>query len=162
MESLISSSLSPSDQAQLIQSLYRDINSSQLSISGRQAHKVLGKQDFIYGEMDALAFQGLLNQCPFPDKASFVDLGSGSGKACCCAALFYPFDQVSGIEFIEPLHQAALSQINRLQDLLTTQYQIPCPDSLFHMQHGDIRHIAWTHANVVFLNACIDRLIEII
>ena len=41
----------------------------------------------------------------------FVDLGSGTGKACLAAALMHPFEQVRGIEVLEGLHRFATEAI---------------------------------------------------
>ena len=43
----------------------------------------------------------------FANKGVFVDLGSGSGKACLAAQLLHPFEKVVGIETIQCLHDFA-------------------------------------------------------
>lgn len=42
----------------------------------------------------------------------FVDLGSGTGKACIAAALLHPFEAVRGIETLEGLHRFAIDAIH--------------------------------------------------
>ncbi len=46
----------------------------------------------------------------WPDKATFVDLGSGKGRALFVASSF-PFAHVRGVEYSHKLHQAALHNI---------------------------------------------------
>lgn len=69
----------------------------------------------IYGEVDFDSFQRILDTAltglkPMTKegKFSFVDLGSGTGKACLWAALTTPFSHILGIEIISGLHCAAV------------------------------------------------------
>jgi SAM-dependent methyltransferase len=49
----------------------------------------------------------LLSCAPFAPGESFIDLGSGTGKAVLCAAALAPFKRATGVEFVRPLHDAA-------------------------------------------------------
>jgi len=66
-----------------------------------------------YGELDVKFMHQLLNKVkadygPFyPKKGTFLDLGSGAGKACVAAGLLHPFEKVVGIETLEGLHGTA-------------------------------------------------------
>jgi len=70
-----------------------------------------------YGEMDVKILHGLLNVVKrsaelageqhvplYVKRGSFLDLGSGVGKASIAAALLHPFEKVYGIEIVECLH----------------------------------------------------------
>lgn len=76
---------------------------------------------------------------------TFVDYGSGKGRALFVAAL-YPFKEVIGVEISPPLHRAAVSNLNRyrgkpLQTGITCwcgnalNFELPPGNLVLHMYH---------------------------
>ena len=67
-----------------------------------------------YGEIDCNAFFDLLMDLEMNlsdnQRATFVDIGSGSGKAVLIAAATEKFIKATGIEIVEDLHNMALAQ----------------------------------------------------
>ncbi|EKX43703.1 hypothetical protein GUITHDRAFT_110160 [Guillardia theta CCMP2712] len=61
-----------------------------------------------YGEISPSSFAEILCLVQPKEGEIFVDLGSGTGKAVLLAASLFPFSESIGIEFVEPLHKAAL------------------------------------------------------
>lgn len=152
---VIKPSTSESKWTSIIDELYAPINASEVSILARRHSFVMGDQSFIYGDIDTSSFIQLLHRCSLPQGAHFVDLGSGSGKACCCAATHPSLDRIQGIEFLEPLHKLACQQTAAFCHRVSDEIEWNVSDSLFDMRHGDIKDLGWIHANVVFLNgAC--------
>lgn len=67
----------------------------------------------MYAELPVSCLHKMLNCCKQQDlplyagKGLFVDLGSGTGKACVAAALLHPFEKVVGIECMQSLNDMA-------------------------------------------------------
>lgn len=73
-------------------------------------HRDLGHY---YHGSDPKVFERLLQQLPVdPAQFTFVDYGSGKGKALLLASL-WPFQAVLGVEFAQALHAVAERNINR-------------------------------------------------
>lgn len=60
---------------------------------------------------------------PFYEKGVFLDLGSGTGRACIAAAMHHPFDKVVGIECVQCLCEVATAAAARYQEA-----QLPGPE----------------------------------
>jgi len=78
-----------------------------------------------YGEVDVQAF-GHFIRClpPIHEKGTFLDLGSGSGKAVLAAAFSGMFSQCIGVEIMEPLHNLAIQALERATQLDERQASI--------------------------------------
>jgi hypothetical protein len=81
------------------------------SIKHRIMHFNTDKQ-FIYGEIDCLAFYSILKKAQVVEGDVFYDLGSGSGKAVFAASLYFDLSKACGIEFVKPLHQMAQERLS--------------------------------------------------
>lgn len=75
-----------------------------------------------FGEIVPQSFLQILNFTSDPSRTSgrkFVDLGSGTGRACMCAALSpYGFSQILGIELMPDLCEQSIMVRNNLQEML--------------------------------------------
>lgn len=66
-----------------------------------------------YAELDINSLHSILNLIKreygplYVGQGTFVDLGSGVGKAAIAAALLHPFQKVVGVEILDPLHNVA-------------------------------------------------------
>lgn len=67
-----------------------------------------------YGEVDVEAFGSFIRGLPaVHEQGTFVDMGSGSGKAVLAAAFSGRFSSCIGVEIMEPLHQLAVQAKER-------------------------------------------------
>ena len=108
-----------------------------------------------YGEVDMTAFASALAWVSPKSGERFIDLGSGIGKAVLAAAASYAFESCTGVEILEPLHDAALRALATCRKtLLAHEVEFICADALEH---------PWsTSADVVFvsLTCFTDEMVE--
>ena len=111
-----------------------------------------------YGEVNPEAFATALSWCAPRAGETFVDLGSGSGKAVLTAALLHPLASATGIEILEPLHKAAMRAHEAVlaadaRALRTPEVRFECGDALSH---------PWTDCDLVFvsLTCFTDEMVE--
>jgi SAM-dependent methyltransferase len=78
----------------------------------RSEGKISESEALQYGEIDCAAFSRLLMGLELNvaggENTSFVDVGSGSGKAVLVAASTGKFNKATGIEIVEDLHKMAI------------------------------------------------------
>jgi SAM-dependent methyltransferase len=100
--------------------IYASTQTSELKLKARtwrqQAATEAEKEEdksLVYSEVDMDTIHVILNRVRsdfgpiFNKQGTFLDLGSGAGKACVAAALLHPFEKVVGIEKVQPLVEAA-------------------------------------------------------
>lgn len=80
----------------------------------------LALESLTYAEIDIKIMRHIIDKCasigPLTvGQGSFVDLGSGAGKAAMAAALLGPWAKVTGIEFLAKLHEKANKSVENLQ-----------------------------------------------
>ena len=97
-----------------------------------------------YGEIRPRAFATALEWLDPRYGESFVDLGSGTGKATLTAAALHSFASATGVEIQEALHGAALAALRRCGPLRTPSVRFLHADALEH---------PWHEADVVYVNA---------
>jgi len=92
-----------------------------LSKSERK-NKGLTDNSLVYGEISFNSFAALLKELRplFPERVArgegcFVDLGSGTGRACFTVALLTDFKRIEGVEILEGLVQAANDVLERYE-----------------------------------------------
>ena len=87
-----------------------------------------------YGEINPTAFVRALSWCSPKQGESFIDLGSGTGKAVMTAAATYAFSSATGVELLRPLHDAAVAALARsdANTLFTKDVRFVCADALEH------------------------------
>ena len=105
--------------------LYRSVDGRGISLAVRKEKLGLDDASLTYGEIVPQSFLQILRLCnPMArDEGSgalrFVDLGSGTGRACITAALSpHGFTHVTGIELLPELHSAALLVQESLKTML--------------------------------------------
>jgi predicted RNA methylase len=106
--------------------LYRSVHGRVQSIQYRKEVSAQGMKDptLTFGEIVPQSFLQVLNftskDAPLSGR-TFVDLGSGTGRACICAALSpYGFDTVLGIELMPALCEQSESVKRKLQQMCAT------------------------------------------
>jgi hypothetical protein len=82
-------------------------------------------RNLIYGEMEFDTLAAIFSAIDtlyggMPATGKFVDLGSGTGKACIAAGLIHQFDSVVGIEIMDGLYNASV-EIKGAYDGIMTQ-----------------------------------------
>lgn len=93
-----------------------------------------------YGEVDPAEFISLLQTMPC--KGKFYDLGSGAGKAICCAWFVGSFDSVVGIEILGPLVEISQNLINALE--ITENIRVI---------QEDICSLDWSDGDFIFMHS---------
>eukprot|EP00746_Dinoflagellata_sp_MGD_P019241 gnl/MRDRNA2_/MRDRNA2_144704_c0_seq1.p1 gnl/MRDRNA2_/MRDRNA2_144704_c0~~gnl/MRDRNA2_/MRDRNA2_144704_c0_seq1.p1 ORF type:complete len:234 (-),score=55.44 gnl/MRDRNA2_/MRDRNA2_144704_c0_seq1:144-845(-) len=113
-----------------------------------------------YGEIQPASFVSALSWCNPQAGETFIDLGSGCGKAVLTAAASYEFSSVTGVELLRPLHDAAEAALQRMQQqengrnaLKTANIELICADVFAH---------DWTGADIVYvmMTCFTDEMVE--
>lgn len=131
--------------------VYGEISFEAFGIILEKIRKIYGKQDVgASGEYGVLQGRG----------GTFVDLGSGTGKAVVAAAILHNFDQCTGIECLEGLYSISLEMLasyntrgkTKLEDReFDTHCSFVCGSFL------DTKAKDWRDADLVFANStCYD------
>lgn len=96
----------------MFERLFKQCDGFALSHAARVRHDA---PEYVYGEIDFLAFIALLSLAkPGPDSV-FYDLGSGIGKAVIACAMVFDIKKSVGIELFQTLHEGACAQQQRLK-----------------------------------------------
>jgi precorrin-6B methylase 2 len=114
-----------------------------------QRDKGIFVQGAQYGEINARVFASALERLAMTSGETFVDLGSGTGKAVLTAAALYRLRRATGVEIQKPLHAAALMALESLTVSLFSRM----PDVKFVL--GDAFKYDWHKYDVVFVNAAV-------
>ncbi|NCT57322.1 MAG: hypothetical protein GW760_06420 [Legionella sp.] len=80
--------------------------------------KYKNNREFIYGEIDLLAFHKMIEKAEPKEGAIFYDLGSGAGKAVFSAALYFDFNRCVGIELMDVLYKKSLVSLSKAHAIL--------------------------------------------
>ena len=75
-----------------------------------------------YGEIATRAFVTALEWCRPSAGDTFIDLGSGTGKAVLTAAAHTAFSSATGVELLKPLHDAAMKTSSIMLDDKNSNY----------------------------------------
>eukprot|EP00932_Pfiesteria_piscicida_P010681 SRR837773.21679.p1 GENE.SRR837773.21679~~SRR837773.21679.p1 ORF type:complete len:303 (+),score=92.65 SRR837773.21679:135-911(+) len=78
--------------------------------------KALTYSEFDFNLMHEILTKIKSNFGPMLEKGVFLDLGSGSGKACLAAALQHPFEKVVGVELLQGLSDVATASLPKYQE----------------------------------------------
>lgn len=125
---------------------YEAINGFFLS---QQARRTGDAMEYLYGEIDFVAFTALLALTKPNAHSVFYDLGSGVGKAVVTCAMVFEVHKSIGIELFAPLHQAAISVKNALAAL--PEYHEKAHN--IHLIHANFLTIDLHEATHLFINA---------
>jgi len=125
----------------LLEQVYEGITSDAAKLASVNERK--GKEmeeaqmrEYTYGELEMDALHLLLNIVKstygplFQGKGLFLDLGSGTGKACIAAALLHPFERVVGIEALDCLDAFAQTALTKYGETEVPPFaeDVPKPD----------------------------------
>lgn len=95
-----------------------------------------------YGEVREDGFLAALQWCDPRPGETFIDLGSGTGKAVLAAAATIALKSATGVEIVRELHEAALKAAGQCQSiggLPTSEVRFHCTDALaFAWQEHDL------------------------
>ena len=131
-----------------------------LSRIARDRAGLLGDNNLIYGEVDYQNFCKVLRvatSCLVGSADSFVDLGSGSGRAVFAACLTCSFRRVEGIELVAGLHAASLGVCARFDGGFKQQLFGNKQAPVVRVSLGSFLDHDWSYADVVFANStCFD------
>jgi hypothetical protein len=83
--------------------------------------KYKNDREFIYGEIDLLAFHHIIEKSEPKHGEIFYDLGSGSGKAVFSAALYFDFKICFGVELMDVLYKNSLTSLDKAKHLIKTK-----------------------------------------
>jgi precorrin-6B methylase 2 len=107
-----------------------------------------------FGEVRVESFLTALGWLSPQPGESFVDLGSGTGKAVLTAAAAYPLAAADGVELLRPLHDAGAAALERCRSSLRTpNVNLTCADALEY---------PWSTYDLVFvtLTCFTDEMVE--
>ncbi len=92
-------------------------------------------------------------QFNFP--ATFVDLGSGTGRAIFACSSILNFSDFVGIEILEGLHEAAGLVHAKFKNEFLTSKKIPAHQKFqnFRFEHDSFLQFDWSAADIVFANS---------
>ncbi len=128
------------------QQLFATVNGYSLSRQARSEHDAI---EYTYGEIEFLSFIALLSLVHPNSDTIFYDLGSGIGKAVIACAMVFNVNRSCGIELLNPLHDAALKQLQQLQ--CQSNYQEVAKK--IHFIHADFLQTDFSDATLIFINA---------
>lgn len=126
--------------------LYAQINGFHLSQLARQFNDA---PEYVYGEIEFLAFVALLSLVHPSNNTVFYDLGSGTGKAVLACAMVFPVRKSCGIELFSNLHNAAVLQ----QKKLAAQCSYKDKASRIQFIKGNFLTTDIQDATLIFVNA---------
>jgi SAM-dependent methyltransferase len=104
--------------------LYRHVHGRETSIKYRREVTDMKDPTLTFGEIVPQSFIQILKYTTRDDEArsvnrKFVDLGSGTGRACVCAALSpFGFQSVVGVELMPGLHEQAEGVLANLRSMI--------------------------------------------
>jgi hypothetical protein len=112
-----------------------------------------------YGEIEFVSFGSLL--CSLTkygvntgDMVSFVDIGSGTGKAVICASLLGIFERCTGIEIIAELNKTSIQMLKGFYRHCQSSSDITSIEFVL----GDATFMDWSKSDLVFAHAsCFDE-----
>lgn len=128
------------------ENIYNDVNGFNLS---KQARKTYDAPEYVYGEIEFIAFIALLSQAKPNQNSIFYDLGSGSGKAVLAANMVFNIKKSIGIEIFANLHNAALKQRDKLQKINNYNNQA---NNIYFINDNFLNQ-NFSDANIIFINA---------
>ena len=102
--------LTADDGKHISQSYMQRINNSEVGLT--------------YGEITLNSFAALLEYCHPMEGLTFVDIGSGMGKALIAASLLFGsrLKHIHGIELVPGLYESSITSISKYYDIMTMQF----------------------------------------
>lgn len=130
----------------VFETLYRDINGFILSKEARRGQDAI---QYVYGEIEFIAFIALVSKARVNKETVFYDLGHGIGKTVIACAMVFEVKKSIGVELFDALHQVA---IEKKQTLLNHS-------AYAHLEHriefirADLLNVDYKDATLIFINA---------
>ncbi|XRB14213.1 histone-lysine N-methyltransferase [Pseudoscourfieldia marina] len=115
--------------------------------------------EWFYGELDFSTFAALLsNLSPGGTGGeSFVDLGSGAGKAVAVAALTQAYKSCIGVELLPELHAEATAAQEKVLALATESHHVNLPCT-YELREGNMFAHDCRNADILYCHAtCLGR-----
>ena len=99
----------------VVDTLYTDVDGYAIARTAKETARKNGvfQEGIQYGEVKPSSFEKALAWLEPRPGESFIDLGSGTGKAVLTAAAAYPFATAVGVEIVKALHDAAEAALAR-------------------------------------------------
>ena len=142
-----STSSAPLSSLAAVEAAYGSVDGYQIARAEKRRQRDAGTfiEGIQYGEINSEAFAEALSWVSPRPGETFIDLGSGTGKAVLTAAAVYAFASVTGVEILRPLSDAAVAARERcdLSALPTRDVRFICADAL---------SFPWTCIDVVFVS----------
>ena len=126
--------------------LFAAIDGFALSREARINHDAI---EYTYGEIDFISFIALLSLTNPSADTVFYDLGSGTGKAVLACAMVFNVQKSCGIELFNLLHDAAVKQRRRLNQLPDYHEK----STTIHLINADFLNTSFSDATLIFINA---------
>lgn len=103
------------DRERVFLELYAECDAEKAKAISKEARAGMeaAGANLTYAELDIASLHSILKLIKteygplYVDQGTFIDLGSGVGKAAIAAALLHPFQKVVGIEVLDPLNAVA-------------------------------------------------------
>lgn len=119
--------------------------------------KYNNNREFIYGEIDLLAFHHIMEKSEPNNGEVFYDLGSGAGKAVFSAALYFDLKRCIGVELMDVLYKKSLANLDKAKYLLKRS---AFPDDVFSSKLSRIQFVKnnflthdFSDADIIYLAA---------
>ena len=140
---------------------------AKLEVDGRES-AMPPTTSLTYGEIDFWSFADILERIEMSRGDTFVDLGSGTGRALVTAGLLFGplLARVHGVEILQTLHERCEKNLHRLSAMLREDdafAEHACcklSSELGDATNNSTAALDWTVADVVFMNSTLfdDRL----
>ena len=128
------------------QSVFEDVDGFKISRLARASHDAM---EYTYGEIEFEPFIALISLTHPNSSTIFYDLGSGTGKAVFACAMVFNMQHYCGVELFTPLHQSALTQKKRLQQVLADK----TVTNKIHFINDNFLNVDLSRATLIFINA---------
>lgn len=135
-----------------LKACYRELQPDKISVDYRRKH-ALDNIELTYGEILLHSFYHNLKLLKPKANEIFYDIGSGSGKLVCSAAILFDIKQAVGIEIQTPLYEFATKLQRKLRHL--QKKNLAWQDKLNRVQFhlGDMFSLGFQNADIIFINA---------
>jgi len=144
--------LDQSKAKEVFESLYETVNGRALSLEGRETQQ-LSSKSFVYGEVVFDAFYQLLKDADPQPGWTFVDCGSGTGKAVFVAHFMFDFPKSAGVELVDVLYNASAQVLENYEQNVRPTIAEEIGDKQIKFIHGSIIDIDFTNVDFVFMNS---------
>eukprot|EP00753_Platysulcus_tardus_P015823 PLAT5299.3.p1 GENE.PLAT5299.3~~PLAT5299.3.p1 ORF type:complete len:288 (+),score=119.82 PLAT5299.3:45-908(+) len=129
-----------------------------LSRAEREELKLLRNKSLTYGEVDFRNFAMVLRKLGVPAGSTFVDLGSGTGRAVFAAALVEDFAHCIGIELLEGLYNASQDVLSLWEAETKPLLGLAGRRQHISFHRASFLDYDWSVGDIVFANStCFDE-----